>query len=49
MASKTLSKKPFDKLNLNKFLKARMAYKKECRKAEKEHRMFLTKQLINVE
>ena len=48
-ASKKLSKNPFNKPVLDKFIKSRTAYKKVCRKAEKSSRDFLTRQLIKME
>ena len=49
MISKKRSKEPFNRLILDKFIKARSEYKKECRKAEKQYRQFLTKKLIDLE
>ena len=47
-ACKLMSKCPFDKTLRTKFLESRAAYKKICRKAEKESRRRLTKQLIEL-
>ena len=49
LCSKKLSKDPYNKALLNKFLQARSEYKKECRKAEKCHRQSLTKKLLGLE
>ena len=46
--SRNLSKDPFNKNIRYKFVKARGEYKKSCRKAEKNHRAHLSKQLINI-
>ena len=48
-ASKLLSKNPFNQTCLDKFVKARSAYKKMCRKAEKSYRMYLTKKLMELQ
>ena len=48
LISKNLSKDPFNKTTRDKFVKARGEYKKQCRRAEKEQRGFLTKKLINI-
>lgn len=47
--SRNLSKEPFNRNNLNLFVKARSAYKKTCRNSEKEYRKSLTRQLMEVE
>ncbi len=46
--SKELSTSPFDKTKRKKYIEARAAYKKMCRKAEAEHRKHLTKKLIEI-
>ena len=46
--SKALSREPFSRTKLDLFVKARSAYKKTCRKAEKEYRISLTKQLMHI-
>ena len=48
LISKSLSKDPFNKSIRSKFVKARGEYKKECRKAEKEQRKYLTKKLCDI-
>ena len=47
-ASKLMSKCPFDKTLRTKFLESRAAYKRICRKAEKDSRQRLTRQLIGL-
>ena len=46
--SKDLSASPFDKIKRQRFIKARAAYKKVCRKAEAAYRLRLTKTLIEI-
>ena len=46
--SKDLSTYPFDKVKRQKFIKARVAYKKVCRKAEAESRRRLTNKLMEI-
>ena len=46
---KTLSKEPFKPANRDSFLKARAAYKKSCRNAEKLYRVALRKKLLDAE
>ena len=46
--SKDLSSSPFDTTKRQRFIKARVAYKKVCRKAEAVHRQQLTKKLIEL-
>ena len=46
--SRNLSRNPFNREKLTLFSKARMAYKKICRKSEKEYRRFLTGKLMNI-
>ena len=46
--SKDLSSSRFDKVKRQKFIKARAAYKKVCRKAEAESRRHLAKKLIEI-
>jgi hypothetical protein len=46
--SKDLSANPFDKIKRQRFVKARGAYKKACRKAETAYRHHLTKKLIEI-
>ena len=46
--SKDLSNSPFDKTKRKKYIEARAAYKKVCRKAEAIHRKHLTKKLIDI-
>ena len=43
-----MSKFPFDKTLRKKFIESRAAYKKICRKAEKNFRQRLTKQLVEI-
>ena len=47
--SRKLSTHSFDRNTLHLFQKYRMKYKRVCRKAEKQYRQFLTKQLENTE
>ena len=46
--SKDLSNNPFDKTRRKRFIEARAAYKKVCRKAEAVYRQHLTKKLIEI-
>ena len=46
--SRKLSRSPFNRTNLHNFIKARSAYKKVCRKAEKDSRKNLTRLLMNI-
>ena len=46
--SKALSSEPFSRINRDLFVKARTAYKSTCRKAEREYRKSLTKQLLEI-
>ena len=45
--SRQLSRNPFDREKLALFSKARLAYKKLCKKSEKEYRNFLTNKLTD--
>ena len=47
-ASNLMSKFPFDKTLRKKFIESRAAYKKICRRAEKNFRQRLTKQLVEL-
>ena len=46
--SRELSRNPFDREKLALFSKARMAYKKICKKSEKQYRYFLTDKLTDI-
>ena len=46
--SRDLSRNPFNREKLTLFSKARMAYKKICKKSEKEYRRFLTGKLMKI-
>ena len=47
-SSRALSTNPFDKTKRTRFIQARAAYKKVCRKAEAAYRHNLTKKLIQI-
>ena len=47
--SRNLSSRQFDRNTLHLFQKYRLKYKSVCRKAEKQYRQHLTKQLLNIE
>ena len=46
--SRDLSRNPFNREKLTRFSKARMSYKKICKKSEKEYRRFLTGKLMSI-